>query len=156
MDGHSGKPFRSESLEGAAGPVKGHNKPAAHEPTTLGGSGSGGTGWNVRELLARVDNDQEFLCELLRLFRQDFEADLQKAKTALAEGDLQDLMRAAHTMKGMLKNLSMTYAAETACALETAARQGKSKEAKALLPQLEKAIAELLPQVDAQLAEVQV
>ena len=63
-------------------------------------------------------------------------------------------MRAAHTMKGMLRNLSMNRAAETAFALEITSRQGKSIEAEALLSQLEQAVAELLPKVEAQLAEV--
>ena len=110
--------------------------------------------WDIQELLQRLDNDQGFLCELLRIFREDSQANLQKAKSALAEGNFLGLMRAAHTMKGMLRNLSMNRAAETAFALETTSRQGKGNEAGALLSQLEQAVAELLPKVEAQLAEV--
>ena len=109
--------------------------------------------WNIKELLQRLDEDEEFLCELLRIFREDSQANLQKARLAMAAGDLPGLMRIAHTLKGMLKNLSMNRAAERAFALETASRQGKGKEVEEFLRQLEQAVAELLPEVDAQLAE---
>jgi HPt (histidine-containing phosphotransfer) domain-containing protein len=67
---------------------------------------------------------------------------------------LPGLMRAAHTMKGMLRNLSMNRAGEIAYAVETAAREKEAEQAEASLAQLELAFAELLPEVDAQLAEV--
>jgi HPt (histidine-containing phosphotransfer) domain-containing protein len=110
--------------------------------------------WNIKELLHRLDEDQEFLCDLLRIFRDDSQANLQKARAALADGDLPGLMRHAHTLKGMLRNLSMNRAGEEAFALESASRQGKGKEAEEILAHLEQAVAELLPEVDAQLAEV--
>ena len=110
--------------------------------------------WNIKELLHRLDEDQEFFCELLRIFREDSQANLQKARAAQAEGDLPGLMRIAHTLKGMLRNLSMNRAAEMAFALESASRQGKGKEAEEFLAQVEQAVTELLPEVDAQLAEV--
>lgn len=110
--------------------------------------------WDLAELLARVDNDHEFLRELLRIFREDSQANLQQAKAALAQADFPALTRTAHTMKGMLRNLSMTRAAEIAAALETSARDGQREKATALVAQLEAALAELLPEVDAQLAEV--
>jgi two-component system, sensor histidine kinase and response regulator len=109
--------------------------------------------WDVNELLERLDGDRAFLCELLQVFRDDSQVNIQKAKSALSAGDLQGLMRAAHTLKGMLKNLSMNHAGEIAYALETASNQGKSEEATKLLAELEQAVAEVLPGVDAQLAE---
>ena len=72
----------------------------------------------------------------------------------MSEGNLNRLMCAAHTMKGMLRNLSMNRAAEIACALEAAAHQGEKAQAEALLPQLEEAIAELMPEVEARLEKV--
>lgn len=110
--------------------------------------------WNIKELLHRLDGDQEFVCDLLRIFREDSHANLQKARTALANGDLPGLMRVAHTLKGMLRNLSMNRAGETAFALESASRQGDGKAAEEFLAQLEQALAELLPEVDAYLAEL--
>jgi two-component system sensor histidine kinase/response regulator len=124
------------------------------EPAAAPNSGPPETGWNIEELLLRLEDDRAFLCDLLRVYRQDSQVTLQKAKTALARGDLAELTRAAHTLKGMLRNLSMNGAAETAGELENVSRQAKGEEAGKLLVQLEQALAELLPEVDAQLAEV--
>ena len=110
--------------------------------------------WDIKELLERVDDDREFLCELLLIFRQDSETNLQKARAALRDKDLPGLMRAAHTLKGMLRNLSMNRAAEIAYALETSARQENCAQAETCLARLELALGELLPEVEAQLAEV--
>jgi HPt (histidine-containing phosphotransfer) domain-containing protein len=112
------------------------------------------SGWNLEELLGRLDDDRGFLCELLRVYRDDSQVNLQKAKSALANQDLGELTRAAHTLKGMLRNLSMNGAAGIAGELEHASKQDKGKEAEELLAKLEKSLMELLPEVDAQLAEV--
>lgn len=114
-----------------------------------------GTKWDVNELLARLDGDQGFLRELLGIFREDSAANLQKAKTCLQKQDMTELARTAHTMKGMLRNLSMHRAGEIAYALEMAGRAEKSKEAATFLSQLEQACAELLQEVEARLAGVE-
>ena len=110
--------------------------------------------WDVHELLRRLDNDHTFLRELLAVYRHDSQTSLQGAKNALASQDLAALERTAHGLKGMMKNLLMNRTAQSASDLEVAARQGEAKQAAALLAQLEKAMEELLPEVDAQLAEV--
>jgi HPt (histidine-containing phosphotransfer) domain-containing protein len=110
--------------------------------------------WDINELLERLDGDQEFLRELLRIFCEDSAVNLQKARDALQTQDMPELTRSAHTMKGMLKNLSMNAAGEIAYALELAAREEKIEQAAAYLEQLEAAVAELLPAVNAQLAGV--
>ena len=112
--------------------------------------------WDMNELLERVDGDQEFLCELLRIFRDDCEDQIPGARAALQEADLPKLMRAAHTIKGMLKNLAMKQAAEIAYEVETAAREEKREAAAAALCRLEVALAQLLPLVDAHLAAAEV
>jgi HPt (histidine-containing phosphotransfer) domain-containing protein len=117
--------------------------------------GVAGTKWDVKELLARLDGDQEFLCELLRIFREDSAANLEKASACLQKQDMQELARTAHTMKGMLRNLSMHRAGEIAYALEMAGCAEKGKDAEAFLAQLEQACAELLPEVEARLAGVE-
>jgi HPt (histidine-containing phosphotransfer) domain-containing protein len=111
--------------------------------------------WDVNELMERLDGDRVFLCELLQVFREDSQVNLEKAKSSLSNGDLPGLMSAAHTLKGMLKNLSMNRAGEIAYGLETASKQGRSDEAAKLFAELENAVAEVVPLVDAQLAEAQ-
>ena len=112
--------------------------------------------WNRQELLERVDHDGELLCDLLRIFRKDSQRILVTAKVALGHGNMPELTRAAHSLKGMLKNLSMNRAAEAAYALEKAASQESREEARSLLPKLEAALLEVHPEVDAYLAEVKV
>jgi acetoin utilization deacetylase AcuC-like enzyme len=41
--------------------------------------------WDCTELLERLDGDQEFFDELLRIFRQDCGANLQNARNVLRE-----------------------------------------------------------------------
>ena len=57
-------------------------------------------------------------------------------------------------MKGMLRNLSMGAAAETAAALENASRDTLQGESMKLLEKLVKELEEILPAVEAQLAGV--
>lgn len=110
--------------------------------------------WNVRELLQRLEGDQDLLRELLQMFRADSQTSLMKAREALAQENLVEVSRTAHTLKGMLKNLSMNAGAELAAALETAARNGARGEAEALFQRLDRSLAGILPEVEMHLAEV--
>ena len=123
------------------------NRPSADEPTRQ-------AKWGMEELMERLDGDREFLRELLVMFRQDVRVNLQKSHTAIGSSDYEQLSRAAHTMKGMLRNLSMDEAAETAAALETASRESRGSDSKELLERLEKELEEILPEVEGQLAGV--
>jgi len=110
--------------------------------------------WNLPQLLDRLEADQDLLRELLLLFQHDAPGNLLKAKQALAEEDLQELSRAAHTLRGMLRTLSMNVASESAAHLEEAARNQNRNESTNLLGQLEHSLEELRIQVDAWLAKV--
>ena len=110
--------------------------------------------WDLKELLERLDGDESFLCELLVMFREDTRLNLEKSRKAMAERDFEILTRAAHTLKGMLRNLSMSAAGETAAALETASRENRQDKSKELLEKLEKELEGILPEVEAQLAGV--
>ncbi|HEV2102413.1 MAG TPA: Hpt domain-containing protein [Candidatus Acidoferrum sp.] len=110
--------------------------------------------WDLNELLGRLDGDGEFLRDLLVMFHKDARQNLEKSRQAMAERDFVLLARAAHTLKGMLRNLSMGAAAETAAALEAASRENRMDHSAALLEKLEKELEEILPEVEAQLAEV--
>jgi len=110
--------------------------------------------WDLNELMERLDGDEEFLRELLVIFQQDAPVNLAKSREALAARDFGELTRAAHTLKGMLKNLAMGAAGETAAALEAAARKEQREESKDRLEQLARELEEILPEVEARLAEV--
>jgi len=154
MDGYLTKPVKREDLQTEIehvtnGPaeVRTERRPDVSDLGDL-------QDWNLRELMTRVRGDQEFLRELLTIFRQDSLSSLENARDHLANGNLHGLSRSAHTLKGMLRNLAMHKSGEVARQLETTAQEGKARESAELLQQLEEALAELMPEIDAQLAEV--
>ncbi len=154
MDGYLTKPIRREVLRKEieravtqSGSCENGNEPAPHSELSE-------AEWNVRELLERLEGDQDFLRELLQMFRTDSQTALMKAREALAQEDLAEMSRAAHTLKGMLKNLSMNATAELASALEAAARNGARVEAETLLERLDRSLAGIMPEVETHLAEV--
>ena len=81
---------------------------------------------NMTELLARVDNDRELLTELLALCQEEFPRLRDALHRAVDRCDLLEVERAAHTLKGMLANLSIKRGAELAAGIEAAARAGDS------------------------------
>ncbi len=109
--------------------------------------------WNLQELLTNLEDDRAFLGELLEVYLRDSQTSLQEAKDAIVRKDLTVVERRAHTLKGMMRNLMMNAVAQLASDLETAAREGNADDSSRLLPQLERAMSELLPEVDAQIAE---
>jgi HPt (histidine-containing phosphotransfer) domain-containing protein len=151
MDGNPTKSSPNNPLAGDVEQVAPSEKqgPSLQSPSALSEND-----WNLAELLDRLEGDQEFLHELLLTFRSDHQTSLQKAQRALAAGNLQELSRAAHTMKGMLRNLSMHSSGEIAAALEKSAALAAEKESAELLVTLENALAKIQLEVDAQLAAV--
>jgi len=153
MDGYLTKPIQTELLRREIERVTMRNQSEMPIPPTPN-SAANLPDWNVGELLSRLDNDEAFLRELLIVFRQDSRASLQDAKNALACSNLSALEKAAHKLKGMLRNLLMNGVAQIAGDVELAARQNNSQQLPELLAQLETALEELRPQVDAHLPEV--
>ena len=127
---------KTESIPGA---------PASSRPC-------GTVNWNLQELSDRLDGDEELLHELLVLFQTDSHTELLKAKGNFAEEDWGALSRTAHTIRGMLRNLSMDMAAGLAFELEVSAQAALKAESQALLERLDRAVAENLKLVDVRLA----
>ncbi len=98
---------------------------------------------NLPELLERVENDEDLLRELLALFQEDLPASRNALQTAIAGGDLTEIERAAHRMKGMLANLSAKQAASLAAEIESAARAGDSLKISELISLFDPQIATL-------------
>jgi PAS domain S-box-containing protein len=153
MDGYITKPVRKESLRHEMERIIMNNKsvpesPRRETPTSVE------TNWDLQELLEHLDNDRAFLGELLTVFRQDSRAAIEQGREALSKQDLSTLERKGHTLKGMLRNLMMGRAADLASQLESAAREGRAEECAALLVQLQAALEQLAPEVEAQMQEV--
>ncbi len=154
MDGYLTKPIRREVLRKEIDRAVTQSGSAENCSEAPPHSEISEAEWNVRELLERLEGDQDFLRELLQMFRADSQTTLMKAREALAQEDLTEVSRAAHTLKGMLKNLSMNAAAEIAAGLETAARNGARAEAEALFERLDRSLSGIMPEVETHLAEV--
>jgi HPt (histidine-containing phosphotransfer) domain-containing protein len=78
---------------------------------------------DLPDLLRRVDTDRKLLCELLRLFKEDFPGLLQALQEAVVRGDMKGVEVTAHTIKGMLANVSFARAAASAACLQRMGQQ---------------------------------
>jgi len=108
---------------------------------------------NLGELLARVDNDRELLCDLLSIFKREFPDQLTSLQTAVAGNDAVQAARVSHTLKGMLANLAVTKAAASASRLEGLARAGENSSLGDALAAFEKDVQGLLPEMESYMAE---
>jgi two-component system, sensor histidine kinase and response regulator len=108
---------------------------------------------NLGELLARVDNDRELLCDLLSIFKREFPDQLTSLQTAVAGNDAAQAARVSHTLKGMLANLAVTKAAASASRLERLARAGENSSLGDALAAFEKEVQGLLPEMESYMAE---
>jgi HPt (histidine-containing phosphotransfer) domain-containing protein len=82
------------------------------------------TALNFPELLSRVDNDRELLCELLRLFKDECPPLVLALREAISRDDMTGVTVAGHTLKGMLANLAAKGATAAAARLEEIGRTG--------------------------------
>jgi HPt (histidine-containing phosphotransfer) domain-containing protein len=78
------------------------------------------------DLLARVENDHDLLCELIVIFKEDFPPALQTLQESVAREDMKTVELTSHALKGMLSGLSVMQAAATASRLEQLGREGKT------------------------------
>jgi PAS domain S-box-containing protein len=93
------------------------------------------------ELLARIDGDRSFLAELLDLFRADYPVQVRKGREAVVRNDAAELQRAAHALKGTLKNLAAPVASNLAEGLEEMGTSGEIALAAGKMMELEAELA---------------
>jgi HPt (histidine-containing phosphotransfer) domain-containing protein len=82
---------------------------------------------DMTELLHRVEGDRELLIELLTLFQEDFPRLRDALHAAVDSKDQIQVEKTAHTLKGMLANLSVKQASRLAANVEIAARTGDAQ-----------------------------
>jgi HPt (histidine-containing phosphotransfer) domain-containing protein len=87
---------------------------------------------NLPDLLARVEDDRELMAELLSMFQEELPELKNALHVALEDGNLVEAVKAAHTLKGVLANLSITQGTSLAATIENAARAGDMQQAKAV------------------------
>ena len=103
---------------------------------------------NLPELLVRVDNDHDLLCELIGIFKEEFPRLLQSLQQSVAREDMKNVEAMSHALKGMLSGLSVTQAAAAASRLEQMAGEGEKLGLTNALTLLENEVADLLPELD--------
>ena len=97
---------------------------------------------NLPELLARLENDRELLCEVLEIFTEEFPVLQVRLKDALARGELREVGVAAHTLKGMLASLSFVRASTSAMWIERMAAELAPDGIAAEMVELEHSVAQ--------------
>lgn len=93
--------------------------------------------------LKRFGNDQQLFCEMVGFFFDDAPKWLEALRTGLAQNDVLQIQRAAHTLKGMSANFGASRATAAAAQIEQHVGMGNLSAASRALPLLEDAIEEL-------------
>ena len=104
---------------------------------------------NLTELLVRVDNDHDLLCELIGIFKEEFPRLLRSLQQFVVCADMKNVEATSHALKGMLSGLSVKRAASLAAGLKQMARDGKTSGLTEDLALFESEVADLLPELDA-------
>jgi HPt (histidine-containing phosphotransfer) domain-containing protein len=108
---------------------------------------------DLPDLLLRVDDDHDFLCELIGMFKEEFPRVLQSLQQSVVREDIKNVEVTSHALKGMLSGLSVTRAAAIASQLEQMGRDRKTSGMTETLALLEYEVANLLPELDAYTAQ---
>jgi HPt (histidine-containing phosphotransfer) domain-containing protein len=93
--------------------------------------------------MERLEGDQELLGELVELFLADSPRLLEEIRAAVESQDADQLMRAAHTLKGSVSNFCAPLAVEAAQKLEAQGRAGNLASAPQCLARLEQVMERL-------------
>lgn len=109
---------------------------------------------NLEELLARVENDRELMCDLLSIFKEEFPQRYQALREAVESQDAARVVLEAHALRGMLSNLAAAEAAEATAQLECLGRNKETAGFRESFAHFERIAKELSGQVDACMAEV--
>lgn len=102
---------------------------------------------NRASILDRLEGNQELLTELVQLFLGEAPHLMEAMRKALRQGDMQELGRSAHSMKGAASNFSAYETVSAASQLENDAKKGDAELVKASLATLEVVVERLLPEL---------
>jgi CheY-like chemotaxis protein len=97
--------------------------------------------FDLGEALARVRGKHPLLAELVRIFLEDAEIQMDILQEAIGAADLDRIERAAHRLKGSARNVSAQRVADAAGKIETRLRAGQAGAAADLWGSLEGEVA---------------
>ena len=81
------------------------------------------------ELVASVQGDRSFVVQLIEAYLTDGERQLQEIQAAVASGDVEGLVRPAHTLKSSSATVGAARLADLARSLEHSARDAHADDA---------------------------
>ena len=99
--------------------------------------------WNKEFALEQAADDMELLLELIEIFKESFENDLQQLEEGLGENAADKICSAAHSIKGAAASLGIEGIREVALAVEEDSRAGNLEVAQSKLPLLKSLMVEL-------------
>lgn len=95
-------------------------------------------------VLGRLANDESLFVDLATYFLEDAPAAMERARAAMQESNAEQLLHAAHAIKGMAANLSAETTRLCAQKLEQQAAEGQLDEAAETVEQLDREIDRLV------------
>jgi signal transduction histidine kinase/DNA-binding response OmpR family regulator len=136
MDGYITKPVRFSDIEQTLAGVAKESAPPAKLAKEA-------VPWNQAEALDRIGGDKELLQELCHIFLEESPKLLGKLQQAIAAGDSDGVMRAAHSLKGEASYLGAGGTSQAARQLEDMGRNKDLSRASDTLVVLEREVASL-------------
>jgi len=136
MDGYIAKPVRFSDIEEAlAGLIRENlnSSPAVAKTES----------WSRNEALERIGGDEQLLRDLCQIFLEESPKLMTKLRQAIAAGDCDGLMRAAHNLKGESSYLGAGGTSQAARQLEDMGRNRDLSGAGGTLAELERQISNL-------------
>jgi len=88
------------------------------------------------KLYDRFDNDPELIAQVRDLFVQDAPGRLEKIGKALADGDVEGMVKLAHSLKGVCATIYAEPLRLKALEVELAARSGETATLERAVPQM--------------------
>jgi HPt (histidine-containing phosphotransfer) domain-containing protein len=92
---------------------------------------------NIKTALHLLSGDREFMVEMLTEYRKHFPERLAEIQAALQVGDLGQVSRLAHNLKGVSLNLSINRVGRLASELEEAGNRDEFRHAGEIVTKLE-------------------
>lgn len=136
MDGYIAKPVRFSDIEQTLTGLAGTRV----APATRA---QGGTAWNRAAALERIGGDEELLRDLCHIFLEESPKLLHTLQQAVAAGDAEGIMRAAHSLKGEASYLGADRTSYAARQLEEMGHSKDLSHAGSILAALEREVASL-------------
>jgi len=136
MDGYITKPVRFSDIEQTLSGL-------ATAPAPLPKPAAEAASWNKAEALARIGDDTELLQELCQIFLEESPKLMLKLQQAMAAGDSDAVMRAAHSLKGESSYLGAGGTSQAARQLEEMGRNQDLSRASEVVAVLEQELKRL-------------